>query len=96
MEERDKLAQNLRRLFPDLCITVGGETGLDISPKGHDKSQILHDFETHDNITFFGDKTFVGGNDYSIAYAIITNDRGIVHQVSDFNETWEILKSKYT
>lgn len=96
MEERDKLAQNLRRLFPDLCITVGGETGLDISPKGHDKSQILQDFETHDTITFFGDKTFVGGNDYSIAHAIITNDRGIVHQVSDFNETWEILKSKYT
>ena len=95
-EERDRLAQNLRRLFPDLSITVGGETGLDISPKGHDKSQILHDFETHDTITFFGDKTFVGGNDYSIAHAIITNDRGIVHQVSDFNETWEILKSKYT
>ena len=95
-EERDRLAQNLRRLFPDLCITIGGETGLDISPKGHDKSQILHDFETHDTITFFGDKTFVGGNDYSIAHAIITNDRGIVHQVSDFNETREILKSKYT
>ena len=96
MEERDKLAQNLRRLFPDLCITVGGETGLDISPKGHDKSQILQDFETHDTITFFGDKTFVGGNDYSIAHAIITNDRGIVHQVSDYNETWEILKTQYT
>ena len=95
-EERDRLAQNLRRLFPDLYITIGGETGLDISPKGHDKSQILHDFETHDTITFFGDKTFVGGNDYSIAHAIITNDRGIVHQVSDFNETWGILKSKYT
>jgi len=95
-EERDKLAQNIRRLFPDLSVTVGGETGLDISPKGHDKSQILHDFETHDTITFFGDKTFVGGNDYSIAHAIITNDRGIVHQVSDFNETWGILKSKYT
>ena len=96
MEERDKLAQNLRRLFPDLCITVGGETGLDISPKGHDKSQILQDFETHDTITFFGDKTFVGGNDYSIAHAIITNDRGIVHQVCDYNETWEILKTQYT
>ena len=95
-EERDKLAQNIRRLFPDLSVTVGGETGLDISQKGHDKSQILQDFETHDTITFFGDKTFVGGNDYSIAHAIITNDRGIVHQVSDFNETWEILKSKYT
>ena len=95
-EERDKLAQNLRRLFPDLSITVGGETGLDISPKGHDKSQILHDFETHDTITFFGDKTFVGGNDYSVAHAIITNDLGMVHQVSDFKETWEILKSQYT
>ena len=96
MEERDKLAQNLRRLFPDLCISIGGETGLDISPKGHDKSQILQDFETHDTITFFGDKTFVGGNDYSIAHAIINQKLGTVHQVSDYNETWEILKSKYT
>ena len=96
MEERDKLAQNLRRLFPDLSITVGGETGLDISPKGHDKSQILHDFETHDTITFFGDKTFVGGNDYSIAHAIIKQKLGKVHQVSDYNETWEILRSEYT
>jgi len=96
MEERDKLAQNIRRLFPDLSVTVGGETGIDIAPKGHDKSQILQDFETHDTITFFGDKTFVGGNDYSIAHAIITNDRGTVHQVSDYNETWEILKSEYT
>ena len=95
-EERDKLAQSIRRLFPDLSVTVGGETGLDIAPKGHDKSQILQDFETHDTITFFGDKTFVGGNDYSIAHAIITNERGTVHQVSDYNETWEILKSKYT
>ncbi len=95
-EERDKLSQNIRRLFPDLCVTVGGETGLDISPKGHDKSQILQDFETHDTITFFGDKTFVGGNDHSIAYAIINQKLGEVHQVNDYNETWEILMSKYT
>ena len=95
-EERDKLAQNIRRLFPDLSVTVGGETGLDISQKGHDKSQILQDFETHDTITFFGDKTYAGGNDHSIAYAIINQKLGEVHQVNDYNETWEILMSKYT
>ena len=95
-EERDKLAQNIRRLFPDLSVTVGGETGLDISQKGHDKSQILQDFETHDTITFFGDKTYAGGNDHSIAYAIINQKLGEVHQVNDYNETWEILKSEYT
>ena len=95
-EERDKLAQNIRRLFPDLSVTVGGETGLDISQKGHDKSQILQDFETHDTITFFGDKTFVGGNDYSIAHSIITNNLGTVHQVYNYKETWEILTSQYT
>ena len=95
-EERDKLAQNIRRLFPDLSVTVGGETGLDISQKGHDKSQILQDFETHDTITFFGDKTYAGGNDHSIAYAIINQKLGKVHQVSNYNDTWEILKSKYT
>ena len=96
MEERDKLAQNLRRLFPHLGVTIGGQTGLDIAPAGHDKSQVLRDFETHDNITFFGDKTFVGGNDYTLAHAIITQNRGKVHQVSDYNDTWEILRSKYT
>ena len=95
-EERDKLAQNIRRLFPDLSVTVGGETGLDISQKGHDKSQILQDFETHDTITFFGDKTYAGGNDHSIAYAIINQKLGKVHQVSNYNETWKILKSEYT
>ena len=95
-EERVRIAGDLRRLFPDISITVGGETGIDIAPKGHDKSQILQDFETHDTITFFGDKTFAGGNDYSIAHAIITNKRGTVHQVSNYNDTWEILKTQYT
>ena len=95
-EERDVLARNIRRLFPDLSVTIGGETGIDIAPKGHDKSQILQDFETHDTITFFGDKTFVGGNDYSIAHTIITKELGTVHQVSDYNETWDILKREYT
>ena len=95
-EERDIIARNIRRLFPDLSVTVGGETGIDIAPKGHDKSQILQDFETHDTITFFGDKTHVGGNDYSIAHTIITKKLGTVHQVSDYNETWDILKSQYT
>ena len=95
-EERDIIARNIRRLFPDLSVTVGGETGIDIAPKGHDKSQILQDFETHDTITFFGDKTYVGGNDYSIAHTIITKKLGTVHQVSDYNETWDILKREYT
>ena len=95
-EERDKLAQNLRRLFPHLGVTIGGQTGLDIAPAGHDKSQVLRDFETHDTITFFGDKTFVGGNDYSIAHSIITNNLGTVHQVNNYKETWEILTSQYT
>ena len=95
-EERQQLAENIRRLFPDLSVTVGGETGLDISQKGHDKSQILQDFETHDTITFFGDKTYAGGNDYSVAHAIISKDLGTVHQVSDYKETWDILKSRYT
>jgi phosphomannomutase len=95
-EERVTLASNIRRLFPDLSVTVGGETGIDIAPKGHDKSQILQDFETYDTITFFGDKTRRGGNDYSIAHAIITKNLGDVHDVSDYNETWNILKSQYT
>ena len=92
--EREDILDRLKNAFPDLAITLGGQTGIDIGPKGSDKSQILRDFTKDDELHFFGDKMQEGGNDYSLAMAIASNMMGEAYNVEDFTETWRIL-SKY-
>ncbi len=89
--ERVNIAALFNLEFPELQATVGGETGIDIAPRGADKSQILKDFTNKDRILFFGDAMFEGGNDYPLAVAI-TN--GGSFGVSDWKETWKLLKDK--
>ena len=89
-DERYKIATQFEAQYPFLNAQVAGETGIDISPVGKDKSQILLDFDV-ENVVFFGDKTEKGGNDYSIAQAIKAKG-GVVHAVKDWQETWEILR----
>jgi len=92
--ERVDILERLKNAFPDLAITLGGQTGIDIGPKGSDKSQILRDFTKDDELHFFGDKMNEGGNDYSLAMAIASNMMGEAYNVEDYKETWELL-SKY-
>jgi len=92
--ERVDILERLKNAFPDLAITLGGQTGIDIGPKGSDKSQILRDFTSGDELYFFGDKMHEGGNDYSLAMAIAGNRMGEAYNVEDYKETWELL-SKY-
>ncbi len=92
--EREDILDRLKNAFPDLAITLGGQTGIDIGPKGSDKSQILRDFTKDDELHFFGDKMQEGGNDYSLAMAIATNMMGEAYNVEDYKETWKLL-SKY-
>ena len=65
-KERKRIAQEIVERFPDIGATVGGETGIDVSPKGNDKSQVLKYFNGS-SVHFFGDRCEPGGNDYSIA-----------------------------
>ena len=67
---------------------VGGETGLDIHRTGADKSQILDDFNSDDEIHFFGDRMEQGGNDYPLAKV----NKGKNYHVKNWQDTWEILK----
>ena len=53
--ERKNIASRLKEKFDDLEVQVGGQTGLDLAPKGYNKSMILHDFSTLDKLYFFGD-----------------------------------------
>tara|TARA_Y100000389_G_C17434612_1_gene504723 strand:+ start:871 stop:1575 length:705 start_codon:yes stop_codon:yes gene_type:complete len=93
--ERKKISERLSKLFSDFDFKLGGETGIDITVKGNNKSQILTDFSKSDIINFYGDKCDLGGNDHEIALAV--HDRGgenATYQVKDWKETWEILKQK--
>lgn len=91
--QRDLLQKDIEKHFPDLSAVVGGETGIDIFPKGKDKQQVLDFLPKDQEIAFFGDKIEPGGNDYSIAMAIQNTNRGRYYQVSSWENTRDILES---
>ena len=92
--ERRDIATRLKDRFPELNVQIGGQTGLDISDG--DKSQILRDFNPNDTLHFYGDKLKEGENDYPLGQAITEKNWGIVHEVTDFHHTWNLLKSRHT
>jgi len=66
---RKALVDKLRTQFADFGLTfsVGGQISFDVFPKGWDKTFCLQFVEKDfDEIHFFGDKTYEGGNDYEI------------------------------
>jgi len=90
--ERVEIASRLREKFPDLSVALGGQTGIDIGPLGSDKSQILRDFDKGDELHFFGDRVEKGGNDHTLAMAIVENMMGVAYNVKDYTETRTILE----
>lgn len=91
--EKFDLANNIRKTmvekmkveFEDLKLTysIGGQISFDVFPQGWDKTFCLRylpegDF---DEVHFFGDKTFEGGNDYEI----YSCERTIGHAIADAN-----------
>jgi phosphomannomutase len=92
-EERVWIADKFNLRFPELEAKVGGETGIDIFPRGANKSQILQDFDDDDFIVFFGDRMDEDGNDYPLA---LVNYNGNNYHVKGWEETWEILRNEYS
>jgi len=90
--ERKNIADRFKKRFPEIGCQIGGQTGLDISPLGCDKSQILRDFKPIDLIYFFGDKLKEGENDYPLGHAIEQRRLGMVFEVTDYHHTWNLLK----
>ena len=91
--ERGKLASYLNRRFEgEVKAVVGGEISIDIFNPGKDKSQVLRYLEssrmidTDTSISFFGDKTSPGGNDYALAAALRAST--YQHNVVD-GSNWE-------
>ncbi|KAG9018453.1 Phosphomannomutase [Tulasnella sp. JGI-2019a] len=77
----------------DLTYSIGGQISFDIFPRGWDKTYALKHVEDEgfEEIHFFGDKTYKGGNDYEI----FTDKRTIGHAVQNPDDTIRILKELF-
>lgn len=86
---RKDMVAAMRKEFADLDLTysIGGQISFDVFPRGWDKTYCLKfvKAEDYDEIHFFGDKTFEGGNDYEI----FSSDRTIGHTVTSPDDTKE-------
>jgi len=93
--DRRKIADAFNVMFLDLEARPGGETGIDIAPKGLDKSQIVVDFDPDDYIVFFGDAMHEGGNDEPLADVLFKSYQGTNHWIEGWQETLSILERYY-
>lgn len=88
---RSKLVDALKENFPDYGLTysIGGQISFDVFPTGWDKTYCLQHVadEGFENIHFFGDKSYKGGNDYEI----YNDERTIGHAVESPEDTMRIL-----
>lgn len=86
---RKNMVEAMRKEFADLNLTysIGGQISFDVFPTGWDKTYCLKylDAADFDEIHFFGDKTFEGGNDYEI----FESERTIGHTVTSPEDTRE-------
>ena len=75
-----------------LQYSVGGQISFDVFPIGWDKSFCLKYVEKeYDEIHFFGDKCYKGGNDHEI----YEDKRTVGHSVANPTETIKILKEVF-
>jgi phosphomannomutase len=96
-QERKALAKELSETWGyRIDFKIGGETGIDVYPKGFDKAQVLDTFGglLLPDLVFFGDACEPDGNDYTLAQAVIQRG-GKVHAVRSWKETKEILERDY-
>ena len=95
--ERDGIVANFNHYFSsklNCTALIGGETGVDITETGKDKSQIIKDF-ADTNIKFFGDRCSPGGNDYPLADVILQRfyPADVVFPVKGWQDTMRMLTS---
>lgn len=83
----------INSIWTDVEATVAGETGIDIYKKGTGKEQVLSTLKFDQPIHFFGDRQEPGGNDHSLAQAILTNNMGSCYHVNNWQHSWQLLRT---
>ncbi|XP_073126522.1 phosphomannomutase [Henckelia pumila] len=82
---RSKMVSILREKFAhfNLTFSIGGQISFDVFPQGWDKTYCLRYLDGFNEIHFFGDKTYKGGNDFEI----YESDKTIGHTVTRPEDT---------
>lgn len=84
---RVEMVEAMKKEFADLDLTfsIGGQISFDVFPRGWDKTFCLNfiNKDDFDEIHFFGDKTYKGGNDFEIFEC----ERTIGHTVTSPDDT---------
>ncbi|RXI08025.1 hypothetical protein DVH24_014591, partial [Malus domestica] len=82
---RPKMVSVLREKFGHLNLTfsIGGQISFDVFPHGWDKTYCLRYLDDFQEIHFFGDKTYKGGNDHEI----YESERTVGHTVTSPEDT---------
>jgi len=92
---RENMVAALKKQFPDYGLTysIGGQISFDVFPTGWDKTYALQHVEDEhfEEIHFFGDKSYKGGNDYEI----YNDPRTIGHAVNSPADTIRILNELF-
>ncbi|CAM9375443.1 unnamed protein product [Ectocarpus sp. 8 AP-2014] len=94
---RQTMVDAMRTEFADLNLTfsIGGQISFDLFPTGWDKTFCLQFLgegtAEYDEIHFFGDKTFQGGNDFEI----FESPRTIGHTVTSPEDTMKQCKELF-
>lgn len=96
-KEREAIAMYMRNVYTKYDFSIGGEISIDINLKGQNKSQVLRYLRSEGYggpFSFFGDKTHKGGNDYTLARALIEeSDQNKVYQVDGPDTTISLLNA---
>lgn len=94
--EREKIQQILLTKYHGFEVSIGGMISMDIIKKGFGKDQVAQKLRLKypdEQIVFFGDKTFEGGNDYALAHALQVMDSNTkIVQVSGPDEVLSYLQ----
>ena len=83
VREREIIANEVKRRWPELDAVIGGQISIDIAPIGNDKSQVIGkimDYQPNREYIFIGDMTIECGNDYPLAKVMNELDECVVYQ----------------
>lgn len=85
-KERLNIQKFLSEKYPHYDFSLGGNISIDIVKKGCGKGQVAKELRNdypNEEIVFFGDRTFEGGNDYELACALRKYENTKVIQVEN-------------
>ena len=93
--ERERIAHYINRNYQGrLEASIGGQISIDIQNAGNNKSLASKWIRQNvgGTIRFYGDKTFIGGNDYDIVLDILQNKDGTPFKVTGPENLKTLLK----